>query len=166
MDIEPHIWRMDSVESFPRGLTDPAASRIVSIDGMGGIGKSALAIEAAHLLQENAFFEKVIWISTASSEIDNALTLEGIINAITTKLGLPEINRLPLAEKLSRLRTIFLHRRVLVVLDNLDTAAAPQEQIVDQFRTLLGYSRALLTSRRRFSGDLFSIHLTGFDFTQ
>ena len=51
--------------------------------------------------------------------------------------------------------------RVLIVLDNLETAVQPQDEIVAQLQPLLGQSKVLLTSRRRFRNHTYPIHLTG-----
>jgi hypothetical protein len=51
--------------------------------------------------------------------------------------------------------------RILLVLDNLENAAEPQGVISEKLRPLLGKSKALLTSRQRFTGDSYVLHLDG-----
>jgi hypothetical protein len=52
-------------------------------------------------------------------------------------------------------------QRVLIVLDNLETAKDPQNEIAHRLLSCLGTSKAILTSRQRFQGDVYAIHLDG-----
>ena len=52
---------------------------------------------------------------------------------------------------------------VLIVLDNLETSKEPQDDIARKLNALLNPSKALLTSRRRFTVDLFAVPGLGAD---
>jgi tetratricopeptide (TPR) repeat protein len=165
------IGRESEIKRVLAALQAPEGRWIVGLDGMGGIGKTAIAEEVAHHCASDPrlgkpLFEKVIWIQAARSE-DPAdtlsgmrLTFEEIVTRIGEDLNLPEINKQDVREQLARVRTALRQRRILIVGDNLDTAKS-QDKIVEQLRPLLGPSKALLTSRDRFTGDVFAIHLKG-----
>lgn len=152
-------------------LRDPAGKWVVAMDGMGGIGKTALAREVADRCLVEHLFNVVVWEQAPKGELSSGnrrqgtgtLTFEIALNAIARQLGALDIPRLKGAEKEARVRVLLQSQRVLVVLDNLETAKEPQSEIARRLRPLLDPSKALLTSRHRFKGDLYAIHLTGLD---
>jgi len=152
-------------------LRDPAGKWIVAVDGMGGIGKTALALEVADQCLDENLFDVVVWeqapreefTRTESTKRVNTLTFETVLDAIARQLGALDVPRLKRVEKEARVQALLRMQRVLVVLDNLETAEEPQKEIAAQLRPLLDPSKALLTSRHRFEGDLYAINLTGLD---
>jgi len=150
-------------------LRDPDGRWSVAIDGMGGIGKTALAREVAERSLNERWFDTMVWISASKgghasgdSRGGVALTFDTILDIISRQLGASEI-KLKAAEKETLVQALLRRKKVLVVLDNLETAAEPQDSIVERLQPLLGYSKVLLTSRHRFSGEVYPIHLTGLD---
>jgi len=147
-------------------LNDVHARAIVTIDGVGGIGKTALAQEIALICHKKKLFDNVVWLSAAKGNFQSigippALTLDAVLNAIGHQLGVDDITQLPAIEKEMRIQALLRRHRVLIVLDNLETAAEAQTEIVRRLQPMLGSSKALLTSRQRFLGDLYTIHLDG-----
>lgn len=67
-----------------------------------------------------------------------------------------------MAEQEVKLKALLRRRRLLLVIDNLETAPGLQAELPARLTELLGQSRALLTSRLRFQSNLHVIHLTGF----
>lgn len=164
------VGRQGMIETILRMLTEPAVYPIVGIDGIGGIGKTALVQEVMIQCQRKQLFEKIIWYSNREnrqSENQNALQapliFEALLTTIGTQLGVPNIAALNLQDKSAHVASFLRRNKTLVVLDNLETMAVPQEEMIRQLSPLLGKSRALLTSRQRFSGDLQVIHLLGLD---
>jgi hypothetical protein len=94
-----------------------------------------------------------------------------ILNSIAEQLGVRDILKLDFEEKKARIGALLHTQRVLVVLDNLETAGAfgteveHQNSLASQLRPLLNPSKAILTSRYRFEGELYRIRLTGLDRT-
>jgi len=90
--------------------------RVVSIVGMGGIGKSALATRVMH--QVAPHFEVVIWRS-----LRDAPSCEAILDECLQVLAPQPLGLLPasLERRLSLLMEHLRGRRALVVLDNLET---------------------------------------------
>lgn len=145
-------------------LREPGRKQIVGVDGMGGIGKTALAREVVERCLAENLFDTVIW-EPKSSEIGlrtmRPLTWNSLLEVIGRQLGAPDIQTLPRAEKEARLAALLQTRKVLLVLDNLETVARDQDELAEQLLTLLSRSKSLMTSRRRFGGDVYALHLKG-----
>jgi len=118
---------------------------ITAIDGMAGIGKTALAVHAAYRLAprypDGQFFCDLHAHTPGARPVESELALERLLRM----LGVPP-ESIPdgLDERAARWRAELAGRRVLVVLDNAASAA--------QVRPLLPGSPsclALITSRRR-----------------
>lgn len=105
----------------------------VTIDGIGGIGKTALAQEVATLCARKQSFDMQVWISAAVDDgrqkLAGFVTFATILNSIGQQLGVPEIVNLDETEKETRVHALLHRHRVLLVLDNLDTATEPQGMI-------------------------------------
>ena len=157
------IGRSAELETIHRLLGANARPWIVLIDGIGGIGKTALALEAARAYcrppagsTDDNYFEYVIWVS-AKTEI---LTADGVHKRRTTAATLTEICRSVLAilrpEELLSLRpsdfpdvllgTLSLKRTLLVV-DNLETV--DDEQVYSFLLELPSPTKCVVTSRHR-----------------
>lgn len=150
-------------------LSDPLGKWIVGIDGMGGIGKTALAVEIAERCLRDTLFEHIIWIQSPKSlsfiPRDQAsmrgLTYDKVLDTIAWQLGYPSIQSDDIQAKELRIRSLLEDLRTLVVLDNLESATEPQDRIAECLGRILKPSKALLTSRHRFKGKIYSIHLSG-----
>jgi hypothetical protein len=144
-------------------LADPTARPLVAIDGMGGIGKTALAYEIADRCLKQQLFDQVVWFSTGKDQVSNGevVTFSNILTTLAQTVGTPDVAQLPDAQKIIRLRALLQRWRILLVLDNVENAAEPPAVLVEKLRPLLGKSKALLTSRLRFTGDGYVLHLDG-----
>jgi DNA-binding SARP family transcriptional activator len=130
--------------ALPPSLTN--ATRIAAITGMPGVGKSALAIHAAHRLAPlyaDGWLYADLKARTGTPE-DPATVLDRFLRALGVRHGHKDTS---LAERESTFRTLIATRTILVVLD--DAASA------EQVRPLLpgvSLSGVLVTSRRYLSG--------------
>ncbi|MFL5705305.1 MAG: NB-ARC domain-containing protein, partial [Ktedonobacteraceae bacterium] len=90
--------------------------RVVSVLGLGGIGKSALAVSVMH--QVAPHFEVVIWRS-----LRNAPACEALLDQCLQVLAPQSLGLVPtsLERRLDLLLEHLRTRRALVVLDNLET---------------------------------------------
>lgn len=162
------IGRDSYVEEIIDVLHQKKAPWLVTIDGMGGIGKTTLALNVAVELKKGGTFAKVVWIS-AARRIDsyntlpqhNALTFDSILTAIGHELGDKDIPKLQGKEKEQKVKALLKEQPILIVLDNLETAVDPLDSIMSQLNSFLNPSKALLTSRVRFKGESYAIHLEG-----
>lgn len=152
-------------------LRDPLGKWLIALDGMGGIGKTALAREIAERAIAERLFDVAVWeqapkdppAGVGRGKGIGALTYESVLDSIARHLGAPDVPKLKKPEKEVRIRTLLQAQRVLVILDNLETAKQPQNEIAAQLRPLLNPSKAVLTSRQRFDGDVFAVHVSGLD---
>lgn len=162
----PHLIGRDSQRRELLALLgDPHAHPILAVDGAGGIGKTALIHDVAVECHKRKLFDLIIWADAGAgrpNEVD-ALSLGRILRLLGSQLGLKDFAQLPEEELARQLQTVMSTQRALIVLDNLEAVGEAQDGIVQGLRPLLGVSRALLASRRRFVGDLYALHLKGLD---
>ncbi len=151
-------------------LNDPYGYRLITIDGMGGIGKTALAHVIASKCLKRRQCESVLWIGSATDllsapgkEEQSEVAFERILYTIGSQLDIGDLSQLSEDEIQERIHNRLCEKPMLVVLDNLDSFTLQQEEVVRQLEPILGLSKALLTSRIRFVGDLYAIHLGGLE---
>ncbi len=138
-------------------LSDPRSRWVIVLEGIGGIGKTALADWAVRQVITAPFYTDIAWVS-ARQEIFTlwsglsaqpprpALTLEGFLDALITQLDLPDLRPLPPTHKFNEVRTFLKEQPYLIVVDNLETAADYQA-LVPHLLDLAAPTRFLLTSR-------------------
>ncbi|WBP91382.1 AfsR/SARP family transcriptional regulator [Kitasatospora cathayae] len=121
--------------------TDGEGPGVVAVTGMGGVGKSALAVHAAHLLRDR-FPDGQLHLDLRGHGTATPRTAHELLASVLTDLAVP----LPLPEDTGRraalLRSVLAERRVLLLLDNARDGA--------QVLPLLpgtGHSAAIVTSR-------------------
>jgi predicted ATPase/class 3 adenylate cyclase len=135
----PFQGRVEELEVVTAALADPV-SRLVTLIGPGGIGKTRLALQAAAESSES-FPDGLWWVGLAPLT-DPALVLPGFAET----LGVRETEELPLREALAER---LAGRRLLVLLDNaehlLPNVAA---EVADLLNVALGLT-VLATSRER-----------------
>lgn len=120
-------------------------TRIVLVDGMGGTGKTALAVHAAHLLLAD-YPDGQLYVDlhayTPGEEPENPAS---VLAALLRTLGV-ESSRIPedMPSRIALWRAVTARRRVLLLLDNAATA--------EQVRPLIpgsAHCLVLITSRTR-----------------
>jgi LuxR family glucitol operon transcriptional activator len=149
--------------------------QIISIQGIGGIGKTALAdyVVREFILQATALSD-LIWISakqeflteTGIEKHKTRISLESLFDEMGQKLELSQVLRLPLAQKVEKIATLLRTEPYLVVIDNLETVEDFQG-LVPWLEKLATPTKFLLTSREAVSSltTVTSIQLTELDET-
>lgn len=162
-DYVNFVGRKDELERL-RSLLHPQ-DRVwaVVIDGIGGIGKSALALEVAYrYLNEYEFipkaerFEAIIWVSAKIS----SLTAEGIqiryqatntiieiYKEIAVVFGEDNIYRNTLSEQNFLIRRALSQQRTLLIIDNFETI--DDERVNSFIRELPIPTKCIVTTRYR-----------------
>ncbi len=138
-DYERFVGRQKELADVRRLLLPYPKSRyhLVTIDGIGGIGKSALALEAAYsycdgyaALPETERFGAIVWVSAKRSYLtaDGILerrqafrTIDDLYAAIAQVLDFPAITRARAEEQRAIVEQVLGEQRTLLILDNLET---------------------------------------------
>jgi tetratricopeptide (TPR) repeat protein len=152
-DLPQLIGRDDELRDLLAGVgvdLRAGSTAIYALDGMPGVGKSALAVRAAHRLRAHCP-DGLLQINLRTHhpqqpEVDPRGALTQLLEAISTPAG--ELGRAGSLDALAALwRRRNNGRRLLVLLDDVHDA----EQISPLLPTTPG-SIVLITSRRRISG--------------
>ncbi|MBC8264068.1 MAG: tetratricopeptide repeat protein [Anaerolineales bacterium] len=150
-------------------VREALASRsfLISIDGIGGIGKTALALEAVHeclqaskdeiLANGVPTFDAFVW-TTAK---DRELALSDILDTIARTLDYPYIAQLPPEEKSSEAAKLLRAQKCLLIVDNFETIT--DDAVRDFLLNLPNPSRALVTSREQRLRQARAISLRGLE---
>jgi tetratricopeptide (TPR) repeat protein len=126
---------------------------IISIDGIGGVGKTALALELVYECwdasmatrkkpkDQIAIFDSFIW-TTAK---DHELALDNILDEVARTTGSDFIMKQSLAEKKNSVQNIFRDKRCLLVVDGYETI---KDKDIHHFLTNVPEtSKVLITTR-------------------
>nr|MBC8492265.1 hypothetical protein [Chloroflexota bacterium] len=150
-------------------VREALASRwpLTCIDGFGGIGKTALALEATSEclraskseIPANGIptFGGFIW-TTAK---DRELVLNDVLDAIARTFDYPGIAQQPLEEKQESVRKLLQSKRYLLIVDNFDTIT--DDAVRDFLLRLPEPSKALITSRYQLPDLMTKAHVVSLD---
>jgi tetratricopeptide (TPR) repeat protein len=151
--------RDKELETVMRALNPDDRTWGVLLDGIGGIGKSAIAIESAHRVHDAGLFEAFVFVTAKTSILDPngikelsplARTLDEFFNETARILGQSRITKLTGEEKRHALIDALQSIQTLLIYDNLETLSKEeQEEIADFLRELPQGCKAIITSRRR-----------------
>jgi hypothetical protein len=143
-------------------LDDYEGHWVISLDGMAGLGKTALAREAASRMAETDRFADIAWVTvrqvsyTSGSQQRTdlpALTCGQVLDTIASQLGGFELVDLPLPAKRERVRDLLSSCPCLVVLDHLETVL-DCGMLPDWLWDMADPSKFLLTSRHLLDAEV------------
>lgn len=169
------VGREEEIRAVLQSLQPNSRTFIVGIEGIGGVGKSAIATEISHRCIENDLFESVIWISAKESVltlhgiepiIPEAKSLSDILITIGTSLGNPTIGNLSIQDQIKRAYSLLARRTTLLVLDNFESLSKnEQRDILDFLRRSPITLKVIVTSRERVTEGQI-IRLQGLSFEE
>jgi len=169
------VGRENELDTALQSLQPNSRTFIIGIEGIGGVGKSALAIELSYRCIETDLFESVIWISAKESIltlhgiepiIPEAKTLSDILITIGTSLGQPTIGNLAIQDQIKRAYNLLARQTTLLVLDNFESLSKnEQSDILDFLRKSPITLKIIITSRERVAEGQI-IRLQGLSFME
>ena len=169
------VGREEEIKTVLQSLQPNSRTFIIGIEGIGGVGKSTLAIEVSYRCIENDLFEAVIWISAKESIltlhgiepiIPEAKSLSDILITIGTSLGNPTIGNLSIQDQIRRAYNLLARRTTLLVLDNFESLSKnEQRDILDFLRRSPITLKVIITSRERVSEGQI-VRLQGLSFEE
>ena len=127
----PLPGREQDVNLLLMALQDAQGPLCIAVDGLGGLGKTSLAVELARRALHQQFFEGVIGDS-AQQELftggdliqvrEAVLDFDHLLDALARQLGHWELPALKEEEKLLNVARLLRQHRYLILVDNLETA--------------------------------------------
>jgi hypothetical protein len=164
------VGRFNELDQIMSALHDPKKP-MVAVIGLGGIGKTALAREVVERCEQEKLFDHIVWTSAKTERFVG----EGIIKTGVSAYGFDEllsdigrqcdridIAKMPPDQKQAAVKYLLASKRVLVVMDNLETIPEGEKLVVGVFQ-ILGKSKLLITSRHYVKHErVFTLDLGGF----
>lgn len=115
-DIATFVGRQQELNTIYNLFTSQRTPKFVSIQGMGGVGKTALAIHIAHQMR-HTFTDGVLWAKVSQS--DTSAILYAFAAAYDTDVG-------HLSDPIIRsqaVRDLLANKNVLLILDDVESSA-------------------------------------------
>lgn len=174
MPQQPFFFgRTKELTSVAQAISPEARTWGVLIDGPGGIGKTALAVRAGYLAPAEDF-ERKIFLSAKVRELkpsgeqplDDSLLPDylTLLSELARELGEESAAQTNPDERAKAVKRALLGKRILLVIDNVETFAKSERDRLYQFLSLLPSGcKAVVTSRRRNDIDARIIRLDRLD---
>ncbi len=149
LQVSHYIERPDLFRSIQEGLEGATASkdrqRLVVLLGMGGSGKTQLALEYCRILRSSEKFKAILWIDASSST-----TLASDFDRISQKLNFTCKSFRDTEEKIDFVKATLesWEKPSLLVFDNFDRLEAFQDPGIDKYLpAAVGIGEIIFTTR-------------------
>lgn len=157
--LQPFFGREAELKTIAEALEPESRTWGAVIDGPGGMGKTSLAVRAA-LDASPDVFDRIVFISLKPRELDDdgirdlsGFLISGLaelLNELARELGREDIPKAVEEERPKLLIEALRNRRVLLILDNLESLLRKERDTVFTFvKRLPSGCKAILTSRGR-----------------
>ncbi|HEY9186403.1 MAG TPA: NB-ARC domain-containing protein [Ignavibacteria bacterium] len=160
-DYKEFIGRKKELELLNSAILHPRHF-ITALDGIGGVGKSAISLELCNKIleaqkDEDIYFEFIIWVSAKTTKLENGkiikLTqsfehLAQLLDTILDVLSFSEYKNFDYKIKTKLVCELLEQTKALIILDNLETVKKDNLQLIWDFINKIPVpSKVLLTSR-------------------
>lgn len=145
-EVEHFTGRQEELESLVQHLQNGKTCHIRShIFGMGGVGKTSLAIQALHEVKRRRIFpDGIIWYRVRDIDLTKVIDrFSALIYSVSLQPN--QISGLSPEEKTEAFKREFKHYNILFVLDNADY---PVDSVLSPLLGLLETFSVLVTSRQ------------------
>ncbi|WP_394612956.1 ATP-binding protein [Lentzea sp. JNUCC 0626] len=140
-DTTTFVGRKQDVAEVRRLLSE---SRLVTLTGVGGVGKTRLALRAA--AETHRAFRDGVWFVDLGGVLDPALVVHTVLEQLGVHDDTVRMHRTVLVEHLR-------DRQLLMVLDNCEHVIGSTADLVDALLRGVPGLRVLVTSRERLGVD-------------
>src|SRR5450432_905786 len=142
------IGRQEESKHLQKLLSPDYAASLITVDGIGGVGKTALVLDVAHqcwqastgkaILPHIPTFEAIIFVTAKQQTLtpqgilqqtQTGRTLRKIFQEVTKTLDRQDIPATPSLEQADLVREILGQQRTLLIADNMETMEDKQEII-------------------------------------
>jgi hypothetical protein len=162
-DYVNFVGRQGEIDKLQHLLSPRDRIWTIVIDGIGGIGKSTLALEVAYhylsaydFLPDEERFRTIIWVSAKDTTLTSegikkrfniTKTLDDIYKQIAIVLGDDQLTKSDLREQGLLINRALVSQRTLLIIDNLETI---DDDNVNAFiRELPNPTKCIVTTRHR-----------------
>jgi hypothetical protein len=170
------VGRQDELQKLAKLMLPYPRSRhfAVTLDGIGGVGKSALALEFAHRHRESydtlpgeEQFDALVWVTakrtllTASGiqqRQQTFSTLADLYREIANVLEVPTIHQVGMNQQRDLVAQTLGSQRTLLIVDNLETV--DDEELLTFLRELPDPTKVIVTTRHRID-IAYAIRVSG-----
>jgi LuxR family transcriptional regulator, glucitol operon activator len=159
------MGRSEQIDDLKKAILGPYP--VVTVLGVGGAGKSALALHVAYdlLNDPECEFDAIIWTSAKTSRLTNS-DAEEIVGAISSSVGIAEaaldgLGEANVAEPFQELKSLLSTFRILLFIDNLETVL--DEKIRTFVRDVPRGSKIVFTSRIGLGAYDFVVQVNNLD---
>jgi tetratricopeptide (TPR) repeat protein len=161
------IGRQEEVKQLQELLFPHYGAHLITVDGIGGVGKTALVLDVAYQCWQASIgeivsplvptFEAIIFVSAKQQHLtpygilqqaEAERTLRKIFQEVTKALSRGDIPATPLQEQADLVREILGRQRTLLIVDNLETMEDKQE-ITSFLFQLPSTAKVVVTTRER-----------------
>lgn len=154
----PEYHKFIGRKKYIKEILDKLGGRsyIISIDGIGGVGKSALALEVGKLCWEKQIFSSVIWVSAKKQRLringiqdisPDISNYNDLLDTILEVYGFEDAKEYILEKKEKKVIDFLKNAKTLLIIDNLETVEDPE--IINFLMDIPVPSKVLITSRKR-----------------
>ncbi|HXU37138.1 MAG TPA: tetratricopeptide repeat protein [Blastocatellia bacterium] len=173
--LQSFFGREKELDVIHEALDPEARTWGALIDGVGGIGKTSLAVRAAYDCSPDSF-KRIIFLSVKSRELDDdglrelgPFILPGfleMLNELARELGQPDITKSAEDQRIRLLLDALRDTHTLLILDNLESLTkGDRDQLFTFVKRLPQGCKAILTSRLRIGSSSDELMLEELDET-